>query len=346
MAGFKYKYSPLSYNTATKWAKNQLDPLYQNAVRNVQAQKYNNEMQAGTVAQARGLSHSGLAADQLTKIGIAAQSQIKDLNAQRNAQMAQMAQNLVQRNQDVNDRRRSQLFNEYMSQQQFNYQKSRANVADSQWNKQFNASRSDAKWQKEWQKYMYNHMSATEKAQLDWMKKQYGEYAAWRMYELNQTLKAQKEMYQTQIDGYSGFSSSSGGGWIPNARDGKYKISSGFGYRGRNGGENHGAVDIAVPRGTKLASTVSGTVVYSGWGKKGSGYGNYGNVVAIRTANGDIHLFAHMDGVGVKVGQRVNRGQFIGISGNTGDSDGPHLHYEVRRGGNINRRIDPTPWLR
>ncbi|WP_051291324.1 transglycosylase SLT domain-containing protein [Fictibacillus gelatini] len=209
---FKYKYKPLTYNSATTQAARQLDPLYQNSFNNLQRQQRQNEMTASTVVQARGLANSGLAADQQTKLSLATQGQITDLNAQKASQIGQMALNSIQRNQDINDRRRSQLFNEYMGQQQFDFQKARDKIADSHWDLQYNASRSDAKWEKNWRKYQYNHMSASQKAQLDWAKKRYGEDAAWRMYELNSNLTAQKEMYQAQMNGLSGanYTTSSG----------------------------------------------------------------------------------------------------------------------------------------
>ena len=69
-----------------------------------------------------------------------------------------------------------------------------------------------------------------------------------------------------------------------------------------------------MPTGTKLSSNVQGTVVYSGWGKSGTGYGNYGNVVAIKDFSGKTHLFAHLDSVNVKVGQKINAGDLLGAT--------------------------------
>src|SRR5690606_12899604 len=111
----------------------------------------------------------------------------------------------------------------------------------------------------------------------------------------------------------------------------------------RNGKMHHG-VDIAGKTGTRLDANISGQVVYAGWGQKGSGYGGYGNVVAIKAADGKTHLYAHLDKVNVKKGQLVNIGQQVGTIGNTGNSRGSHLHYEVRTGG-VGQTIDPMPYV-
>jgi hypothetical protein len=66
-------------------------------------------------------------------------------------------------------------------------------------------------------------------------------------------------------------------------------------------------------------------------GVTGSGFGNYGNVVAIRDAKGFLHVYAHLSAIVVKVGQTVERGQMVGRQGTTGLSTGEHLHYEVRK---------------
>ena len=141
--------------------------------------------------------------------------------------------------------------------------------------------------------------------------------------------------------------SAKGGGTIPQLNGG-YQVTSKWGNRtdpitGQKA--DHNGVDFAMPTGTKLSSNVQGTVVYSGWGKSGTGYGNYGNVVAIKDFSGKTHLFAHLDSVNVKVGQKVNAGDLLGATGSTGRSTGPHLHYEVRSGG-YGTDIDPSPYLK
>lgn len=114
------------------------------------------------------------------------------------------------------------------------------------------------------------------------------------------------------------------GGWIPNAKD--YKITSPFGGRkdpitGKS--DHHRGIDLAVPKNTKLGSPAGGTVVSVSSG------GSYGNTIVIRDGNGYLHRYAHMNSVSVKKGQKIAKGQYVGLSGSTGRSTGPHLHYEV-----------------
>lgn len=95
----------------------------------------------------------------------------------------------------------------------------------------------------------------------------------------------------------------------------------------------HVALDLGVPVGTPIKATLDGKVVYAGWNDQG-----YGNLVIIE--NGPYRVyFAHLSKIPVKVGEKVTAGMIIGYSGNTGNSTGPHLHYEVRKNG---QPIDPT----
>lgn len=85
----------------------------------------------------------------------------------------------------------------------------------------------------------------------------------------------------------------------------------------------HKGVDIAVPTGTKLYSAVTGTVTVS---KYSDSAGNY---VTVKTDSGWTVTFMHMDSRAVAVGDRIEQGDFVGLSGNTGNSTGPHLHLQV-----------------
>ena len=110
-------------------------------------------------------------------------------------------------------------------------------------------------------------------------------------------------------------------------------FSSDFGgSRAVDGGHGHKGIDISGAAGTPISATVGGTVVYSGWGGAGSGYGGYGYCVAIKDENGYIHVYGHMQegSLGVGVGQKIPSGTRLGGIGNTGKSFGNHLHYEVR----------------
>lgn len=116
-------------------------------------------------------------------------------------------------------------------------------------------------------------------------------------------------------------------------------ITSGFGPRW---GTFHKGIDITSggAYGQPIVAADSGRVMMAGWGNYGTGYGGYGNVVAIDHGGGYSTLYAHCSGVAVSTGQTVKKGQVIAYVGNTGDvsgSFGPHpgthLHFEVRVNG-------------
>jgi len=91
--------------------------------------------------------------------------------------------------------------------------------------------------------------------------------------------------------------------------------------------EGHVALDFGIPVGTNVKTTLEGKVTYAGWNNEG-----YGNLVIVE--NGAYKTYyAHLSSIPVKVGQTVNEGDVIGLSGNTGNSTGPHLHYEIRKNG-------------
>lgn len=103
--------------------------------------------------------------------------------------------------------------------------------------------------------------------------------------------------------------------------------SSGFGWRidpftGKGG--MHEGVDFVVPTGTTVYASAGGVVSYADL------HPQYGNLVEIDHGNGVITRYAHNSKLLVKVGQMVKRGQKISLSGSTGRSTGPHLHFEVR----------------
>ncbi|WP_298431744.1 M23 family metallopeptidase [Geobacter sp.] len=106
-------------------------------------------------------------------------------------------------------------------------------------------------------------------------------------------------------------------------------ITSGIGWRPDPFGSGrmvyHHGVDIAVPEGTAVHPTQIGIVVYAG------PYKGYGNLVAIDHGNGYVTIYGHNASVLVKPGDRVDDRTVIALSGNTGRSTGPHVHYEVRQ---------------
>ena len=89
----------------------------------------------------------------------------------------------------------------------------------------------------------------------------------------------------------------------------------------------HGGIDLASPTGTEIYATADGVVGRSGWA------GGYGNLVEITHGKGIQTRYGHMSKRFVEDGERVKRGQVIGLVGSTGRSTGPHLHYEVEVNG-------------
>jgi LysM repeat protein len=102
----------------------------------------------------------------------------------------------------------------------------------------------------------------------------------------------------------------------------------------------HTGIDFPVPTGTSVKAVAAGKVVTSGWG------GSFGYQVVIRHADGRYTQYAHLSAISVKSGQSVGPGQRIGRSGSTGNSSGPHLHFEVRTGPGFGSDVDPVAYLR
>lgn len=96
--------------------------------------------------------------------------------------------------------------------------------------------------------------------------------------------------------------------------------------------KNHNGMDIAANSGTAVFAADGGKIVLAEW------YGGYGNCIMIEHGNGYKTLYGHLSYIGVRAGQYVNQGDTIGQVGSTGNSTGPHLHFEVYLNGN---RIDP-----
>jgi len=119
-----------------------------------------------------------------------------------------------------------------------------------------------------------------------------------------------------------------------------HRFTSGFGVRRdpKNGrARMHKGLDFAAPRGTPILATGDGTVIHSG---RMSGYGK---TVKIRHAFGFETLYAHLNSIDVKVGDRVSRNDKIGGMGTTGRSTGVHLHYEIRIGG---KAVNPMSYIK
>lgn len=118
------------------------------------------------------------------------------------------------------------------------------------------------------------------------------------------------------------------------------RITSEFGHRpnpfGKKGHVFHRGIDMAAPVGTPVQAVAAGTVITA---KRDRGYGEF---VVIDHHNGYRTLYAHNSKLLVKAGDRVQVGQQIAKVGSTGQSTGPHLHFEMHRDG---KRVDPSPYL-
>lgn len=102
-------------------------------------------------------------------------------------------------------------------------------------------------------------------------------------------------------------------------------LTSRYGYRW---GRLHTGLDVAVPTGTAVYAALSGTVQFAGWNRFGYGY-----LVVIRGVDSRLYYYAHNSRLLVRIGQFVPQGRMISKSGSTGNSTGPHLHFEVRIAG-------------
>ncbi|MBC7268317.1 MAG: M23 family metallopeptidase [Streptomyces sp.] len=124
-----------------------------------------------------------------------------------------------------------------------------------------------------------------------------------------------------------------------------YKLSASYAQAGGMWQSTHSGQDYAVPSGTRVVAAHGGTVVKAGGNGAGDGPA-YGNAVVIKHGNGTYSQYAHLSKINVKVGQVVKTGQRIALSGNTGNSSGPHLHFEIRTSPNYGTAIDPARFLR
>ena len=112
-----------------------------------------------------------------------------------------------------------------------------------------------------------------------------------------------------------------------------WNLTSNFEYRW---GRLHAGADVGVPIGTTVRASRAGQVITAGW------VGGYGNCVIIDHGDGVTTRYGHLSEVTVSVGKYVDQGQQVALSGNTGRSTGPHLHFEIRINGEA---VDPLPYL-
>ena len=133
------------------------------------------------------------------------------------------------------------------------------------------------------------------------------------------------------------------GGYIWPTNDSRY-VTSPIGGRASPGGigsTNHQGIDIGAAYGTNILAAKAGTVILASW------YGGYGNCVIIQHGTGGYYTtYGHMSRILVYEGQEVSQGEVIGLVGSTGNSTGPHIHFEIHEGGMLMNPLDYlTGWI-
>jgi murein DD-endopeptidase MepM/ murein hydrolase activator NlpD len=126
---------------------------------------------------------------------------------------------------------------------------------------------------------------------------------------------------------------------------GGYALSATYGKGGGMWAHKHSGQDFAVPVGTPVKSAAAGIVVKAGPNGGGDGPA-YGNAIVVKHADRTYSQYAHLSRVQAKPGQRVAAGQQIALSGNTGNSSGPHLHFEIRTSASYGSSVNPVAYLR
>ena len=149
--------------------------------------------------------------------------------------------------------------------------------------------------------------------------------------------KQNNQSGQNATTAVNGYTMAQGGYMWPTP---SHRVTSPFGPRKSPGGigsTNHKGIDIgSVWYSTEIVASKAGTVIISQYSN------SYGNYVVVSHGSGNTTLYAHMSKRLVSVGQSVKQGQVLGISGSTGNSTGPHLHFEITEGG---VRKDPLKYL-
>lgn len=125
----------------------------------------------------------------------------------------------------------------------------------------------------------------------------------------------------------------------------KFSIGAAFGLAGNLWSHNHSGQDFVVPTGTPVHAAHEGVVVKAGPNGGGDGPA-YGNAIVIKHDNATYSQYAHLSRIDVRIGQTVTEGQQIGLSGSTGNSTGPHLHFEIRTTPNYGTAVEPLKFLR
>lgn len=131
-----------------------------------------------------------------------------------------------------------------------------------------------------------------------------------------------------------------------------YRITSQYGNRISpisKQPEKHTGIDLAKAHQGDIFAFVEGNCVHASFAQSGTGLGGFGYTVCIVDKNGYLHLYGHLDSCCVNVNDKVKKGQLVGKQGNTGQSAGSHLHYEIRSQSSPSygwrMDVDPTAYL-
>jgi len=132
----------------------------------------------------------------------------------------------------------------------------------------------------------------------------------------------------------------------------EYKITSPYGDRISpitKKPEKHTGIDLVIAHQANIKSFTDGKCIFAQFAQSGTGVGGFGNTVLIEDKNKYIHLYGHLDSISVKENTQIKRGDIVGKQGNTGQSAGSHLHYEIREKNSPNfgwrTDIEPTQYL-
>ena len=167
------------------------------------------------------------------------------------------------------------------------------------------------------------------------------EEAAQTEKEIQAIIRANASKRSSSSGSSSSSSSSSGQNYTGGSGSGTFIYPTSYhtvsgGYPNYSSGRYHGALDFPCPSGTPVWAGGSGTVITATY------HYSYGNYVMIDHGNGLVTLYAHNSSLAVSSGQHVSQGQVIAYSGSTGNSTGPHVHFEVRLNG---QRVNPRNYL-
>lgn len=123
-----------------------------------------------------------------------------------------------------------------------------------------------------------------------------------------------------------------------------YKLTASFDQAGGLWSHKHSGQDFAVPVGTNVMAAHNGIVVKAGGNGAGDGPA-YGNAIVIKHGSHLYSQYAHLSRIDVHVGEHVKAGEHIAKSGNTGNTTGPHLHFEIRTTPNYGSAVNPVTFL-